>query len=435
MSKTIFWFRHDLRLHDQRALHSALLERPQHLLPVVCLPDFTAMNRWGFPRFSAQRRYWYLSAVAGLSEQLAILGCPLLICPVEAVTALPQLAKMIGTRNIVCEEIAAPEEQAEVEALKQAGLQVRCIWQSSLLDPLTLPWQTQDLPAVFTQFRQIIERDQLTPLVPLPAPSHLPAWPPVSVPAQLTISLNALQIAKPASDTRSSFPLGDTLIDGGESAALNHLQQYLAVGLPHTYKQTRNQLLGLNYSSKWSPWLATGALSARQAFAELKRFEVVHGANDGSYWLWFELLWRDYFRFLHLQYGKKLYRARGLHDGPLPENSCHQPEDFQRWCNGETGDGLIDAAMRELKSTAYLSNRLRQVVASYFIYQMQSDWRAGAAWFESQLIDYDTYSNQGNWLYIAGRGTDPRGGRIFNVKKQVHDHDREGFYRRTWGVM
>lgn len=82
---------------------------------------------------------------------------------------------------------------------------------------------------------------------------------------------------------------------------------------------------------------------------------------------------------------------------------------------------------------AYLSNRLRQVLASYLIYELGGDWRAGAAWFESQLFDYDVYSNQGNWLYIAGRGSDPRGGRRFNLDKQTAEHDADGAYRRLWG--
>ena len=74
------------------------------------------------------------------------------------------------------------------------------------------------------------------------------------------------------------------------------------------------------------------------------------------------------------------------------------------------------------------------MAASYLIHDLACDWRAGAAWFEAQLLDYDVYSNQGNWLYIAGRGTDPRGGRRFNATKQAHDHDADGTYRRMWGT-
>jgi deoxyribodipyrimidine photo-lyase len=117
------------------------------------------------------------------------------------------------------------------------------------------------------------------------------------------------------------------------------------------------------------------------------------------------LLWRD-LRFLHLKYGRQLYRAAGLGKQPAPS---HDPAAFGRWCRGETGEPLVDAAMRELAATGFMSNRLRQLVASYLINDLGGDWRAGAAWFEAQLIDYDVYSNQGNWLYIAGRGTTAAG--------------------------
>ena len=88
--------------------------------------------------------------------------------------------------------------------------------------------------------------------------------------------------------------------------------------------------------------------------------------------------------------------------------------------------------MRELAATGFMSNRLRQLAASYLIHDLGCDWRAGAAWFEAQLIDYDVYSNQGNWLYIAGRGTDPRGGRRFDPAKQAREHDPDGSFREMW---
>ena len=88
--------------------------------------------------------------------------------------------------------------------------------------------------------------------------------------------------------------------------------------------------------------------------------------------------------------------------------------------------------MNELRATGTLSNRMRQIVASYLIYDLAQDWRAGAAWFEAQLLDYDVYSNQGNWLSIAGLGTDPRGGRQMNLEKQALEHDPQGLYRKKW---
>jgi deoxyribodipyrimidine photo-lyase len=88
--------------------------------------------------------------------------------------------------------------------------------------------------------------------------------------------------------------------------------------------------------------------------------------------------------------------------------------------------------MRELAATGYLSNRLRQNVASWLINDLRGDYRAGAAWFESQLVDYDRYSNQGNWLYLAGRGTDPREGRRFDPDRQSRMYDPDGAYRLLW---
>jgi deoxyribodipyrimidine photo-lyase len=440
MSTVLFWFRRDLRLHDQPALQAALHSGATHLLPVVCQPPVDEFTPWGFARVGSHRQAFVAAALRDLHARMAALGNPLHVCSAAPATALPLLARAVGATTVVCEDIAAPYEQTEVAALRAAGLQVHTVWQSSLLQPADMPWPVDDLPAVFTPFRQAVERAHIKPPAPLLAPASL--LPPPRVPSDVWQAVGAeLAGARPGvpapgkpggHDPRSSFPYGTPAFDGGETAALAHLAQYLARKLPHTYKATRNGLAGLDYSSKFSPWLATGALSPRQVYAELKIFERDHGASDGSYWLWFELLWRDYFRLLHLQYGEELYRARGLSALPLAR---HNVQGFERWCQGRTGEPLVDAAMRELATTGYLGNRLRQVVASFLIYDLHGDWRAGAAWFESQLVDYDVYSNQGNWLYIAGRGTDPRGGRRFNPAKQAQDHDADGSYRRMWGTL
>ena len=432
MSTVLFWFRNDLRPHDQSALHAACQLGAQHLLPVVCLPDVQATTPWGFARVGPHRRAWLANTIQNLLQGLSSKRSQLLILNQPAATALPALARAVGASTLVCEDIAAPEEQAQVAALRAAGLQVQTVWHSSLLHPAQLPWPVQHLPAVFTPFRQQLEQNGLQAAAPLPPPATLPPAP-AQVPAPWANdpaqALAALAGAAPAPDARSAFPYLQGELHGGEAAALAHLGQYLARGLPHSYKRTRNDLMGRDYSSKWSLWLATGALSPRQALAQLRQFEATHGTSDGSYRLWFELLWRDYFRFLHLQHGPALYRARGL--GPQ-RATPHDAQRFAAWCAGRTGQPLVDAAMRELAATGYLSNRLRQVAASYLVHDLACDWRAGAAWFEAQLLDYDVYSNQGNWLYIAGRGTDPRGGRRFDPIQQAATYDPDGTYQRLW---
>ena len=434
MSTSIYWFRNDLRLLDNPAFTLACGSATK-LVPVFIHEAENGANaetktaekmRWGFVRVGSHRQHFLASTLADLTAQLVKRGSRLVELHGQAEHMLRKLAELTGATTIFCEEIAAPEEQSQINALRAAGLNVVSIWQSTLLAPEDLPFPAQDLPPTFTAFRHAIEKSKRLPPAPLPVPAHIPPLPAALPPTDLALALPPVN-----ADSRSSFPYATPSFAGGESAALAHLAQYFAGNLVDSYKLTRNGLSGIHYSTKFSPWLATGALSARCIYAALAQFETQHGANEGSYWLWFELLWRDYFRLLHVQHGVKLYRARGLADEALAAPT-HHPSSFLKWCKGETSEPIVNAGMRELAATGYLSNRLRQIVASYLIHDLACDWRAGAAWFESQLIDYDVYSNQGNWLYLAGRGTDPRSGRRFNPQKQAQDYDPAGHYRALW---
>ena len=105
---------------------------------------------------------------------------------------------------------------------------------------------------------------------------------------------------------------------------------------------------------------------------------------------------------------------------------------FEKWARGETGVPFVDASMRELLHTGWMSNRSRQNVASFLVKDLHLDWRMGAEWFESLLLDHDVSSNYGNWNYSAGIGTDPRLDRKFNVVKQALDYDPDGEFVKLW---
>jgi deoxyribodipyrimidine photo-lyase len=234
--------------------------------------------------------------------------------------------------------------------------------------------------------------------------------------------------ATPPSDSRSAFPFA-----GGETQGKARVQAYFFRDrLLHTYKQTRNGLIGDAYSSKLSPWLATGSLSARWVYAQVRACEARLGSNESTYWLIFELLWREYFRYLALQQGARLFHPAGMRtEGPAPRWTGKN-DAFVAWCEGQTGVPLVDANMRELAATGFMSNRGRQLVACYLTQDLKVDWRKGAAWFECMLVDYDVHSNWGNWAYVAGVGTDPREGRYFNQLKQARNYDPQGDYVRLW---
>ncbi len=428
----ILWLRNDLRLHDHQALQHALARCQREglsLLPVAWHgPSAPVPTRWGFGRVGPHRQAFRQQAFVGLARSLQALGSDLLVLGGASPQPLADLARRVGAVGLVGEAIHAPEEQAEVAALRAQGLAVDLVEQGGLFDAAQLPWAPEAVPHVFTAFRQGVERLGLQPPSPLPVPVTLPPWPETVPRPPLPAPLETLPTG--ATDERSSFPYGLPTWPGDEAAALAHLRAYLASDRPPTYKATRNALTGRDFASHWSPWLALGALSVRQVVAELRAMEAERGASDGSDWLWFELLWREHFRWMLRRHGVGLFRPQGLL--PSAPRVAHDDEAFARWCEGRTGLSLVDAAMRELHATGYLSNRLRQIVASALIHELRDDWRAGAAWFEHGLIDFDVHSNQGNWAYIAGVGTDPRGGRRFNLDKQVREHDPDGIYRGGW---
>lgn len=431
MSTLIYWFRNDLRLLDSPALNKACREAT-HLIPVFVLAPEEVSTRWDFARESKLRKRYLTETLVALDAQCRALGSRLLVLQGDAATTLAALVRSTQAQGIICEQIAAPEEEADVEQLRAQGLNVQCVWQSTMVELATLPFTPQQMPDVFTQFRQKLEAKGLRARQTVSRPSQLP-----SLPSRLEVESICL---RQRLDRLGAGLAANIQARAGTAQGLQHLDHYFADELPHTYKQTRNQLSGADYSTRFSTWLATGALSAPMIIERLTHYEATRGANEGTYWIWFELVWRDYFRFLHLKYGRALYLREGLRK-PDPGSevpSLAEPTSgialklFEQWTQGRTKNALVNAGMHELTATGKMSNRMRQIAASYLIYDLRIDWRAGAAWFESQLLDYDVYSNQGNWLYIAGLGTDPRGGRRMNLDKQALEHDPKGLYRKQW---
>lgn len=443
----IYWFRSDLRLHDNPAWTRACA-MGQPVIAVTFPPALSAREAaWGISGISTSRTAWWSATVQALQVELKALGISLLVLRGEPEEAIARLCEASGAGTLVCEDIAAPYERTQLTSLRAAGIAVHSVWQSTLFEADDLPFSVADLPGVFTRFRTEVERAKVPFRPPLPAPMKMTGHVLPDVPASfIQDASHAVLPDTYVADPRGAFQWrsgkagahGDLLhldeVFAGSEGGHAYLRRYLESGRVERYKATRNGLTGMAYSSKWSPWLALGAVSAPELLAALKVHEKAHGATDGSYWLWFELLWRDYFRWLHLQYGASLYRPQGLLETPMDRRVSHNRRSFTLWTEGRTGCDLVDAGMRELACSGYLSNRMRQVVASFLIYELACDWRAGAAWFESQLLDFDVYSNQGNWLYIAGLGTDPRGGRRFNVAKQTADHDPDGAYRALWSA-
>ncbi len=199
---------------------------------------------------------------------------------------------------------------------------------------------------------------------------------------------------------------------------------------PSTYFLTRNQLYGKSYSSQLSPFLSLGVLNVRHLFNVIRNYESKYGSNKSTYWLIFELLWRDFFYHTGANSGSHIFLKQGLKSSS--QNKSFFKYDQQLIEERCSTDLFMSCAYKELVQTGFLSNRVRQLFASVLINEWSLDWRLGAAFFEKYLIDYDVFSNYGNWQYIAGVGLDPKGGRHFDLQKQLSIYDPDNEYINYW---
>ncbi len=427
----LVWHRTDGRLDDNAAVLEAAALSAGRACGVVCLPDEPSRAILpGVPWRSARRVRFELEGVAALRAEWEARGSTLLVTRGEPHTVLPRLAARLGIDAVVTAPCLAHDEAREdmrvAEALRTLDVTLVRRDETTLLAPEDLPFALDALPRVFSDFRRAVER----PLVvrpPVPAPVELaPPDGAREVAAEQTVpSLADFGLEVPLEDPRRAWPCR-----GGRAEGLARLRRWIwDEDALARYKETRDGLMGAGFSSKLSPWLASGALSPREVVLEVRRYERERVANESTYWLIFELLWRDYFHFWVRRWGARAFAKRGV----LGRTPCGAPDSatFERWRRGETGEPFVDAGMRELAATGYLSNRLRQNVASWLARTANVDWRWGAAWFESQLVDYDVGPNWGNWQYVAGVGNDPRN-RTFDVRAQAEHYDPDGAYRRLW---
>ncbi|MDY7008763.1 MAG: DASH family cryptochrome [Cyanobacteriota bacterium] len=425
--RIILWYRNDLRIHDHEPLDKAIKTKAQ-IIPIYCFdPRQFGKTNFGFPKTGAFRAKFLIESIADLRNTLQKLGSNLIIRQQKPEIAIPQLAQELKVKSVFFHrEVTAEEIQVETalyRALKQIGVKFQSFWGHTLYHPHDLPFEIKQLPEVFTSFRKDVEKkSSINPT--FSTPKKLPFLPEVDLGELPTLS--KLNLELPPQDSRAVLTFR-----GGETAGKQRLKNYFwQEDCLKVYKETRNGMLGANYSSKFSPWLALGCLSPRYIYEQVQEYEEQRVKNNSTYWLIFELLWRDYFRFICQKHGNKVFHKSGLQGVAIPWQEDWGK--FRKWQEGKTGFPLVDANMRELLMTGFMSNRGRQNVASFLTKNLGINWQMGAEWFESLLIDYDVCSNWGNWNYTAGVGNDARGFRYFNIPKQAKDYDPEGKYVKHW---
>ncbi|MBD5770786.1 DASH family cryptochrome [Marinomonas colpomeniae] len=434
MKLGLVWFGNDLRCTDQKMLSLAAQEVDQ----LVCLycdePQHKQPSRYATQGMSALRRRFLDEGLNSLATELEKLGQTLFVSQHDVVTSITLLLNELPISHLYCNHNSGWNEQQSLEKIAHdfADVHFHIEHGLTLFEPEQLPFtftslvttstkkpeQEYGFPSCFSKFRKLVE--VLDP--PLSSP-HVTQLPMVSE-LLLKLSLPLIRPWKPKPVT--SIPT----FAGGEKAARQQLNHYFSTNLASHYKEVRNALDGWGNSTKFSPWLAQGSLSPRQIKAALTQYEEKYGENESTYWIYFELLWREYFQWYATYYGKQLFLVGGLSNAKT--HGSFYAERFRKWCEGNTPYPIVNACMKQLNQTGFMSNRGRQIVASCLVHELAIDWRYGAAYFEEKLIDYDVASNWGNWQYIAGVGADPRGGRRFNLEKQTEQYDPNHHFIHKW---
>lgn len=421
----LVWYRNDLRVEDNDVLQNAIQNHNQVIAAYCFDPRYFKVDKFGFKKTEKFRAKFLIETIQDLKSNLKKLNIELFVFNSRPEVSVAHLISDHQIQNVYSQKEWTSEEETVFNNLKSSvsnSVEFKTYFDQFLYHPNDINMAIQAIPKVFTNFRKYVEKQ--SDIRSSVSNNSSEAIKTIKNATQIP-SLEDLGFEHFENHPNSAFPF-----KGGENSALERLNHYFfktkKLGF---YKKTRNGLVGTDFSSKFSPWLANGSISAKTIYWKVKQFEDQHYKNQSTYWLIFELIWRDYFKYVSLKHGNNLFKIGGILEKEYNWN--YDDSLVQKWINGETQSPFVNANMIELKKTGWMSNRGRQNVASYFSKDLKLDWRIGAAYFESALIDYDVHSNYGNWIYVSGVGNDPRD-RKFNVKLQAERYDANGKFQKLW---
>ena len=406
----LVWLRRDLRLDDSHAIAEALASGGELALLYVLDP---AMKARGVGH--AQLGF-IVEGLEDLHGRLAERGGGLIVRRGDTVAHLVEVARELGVERVCAnrdeEPAAAAMEAAAEEALRGIGVELVVV-DDEVNVPHELVATKEGKPCrTYSAYARSVRRV----LAELPAPpvEHDLAGRLLAVPAPEIPSAETL-VGRPVRHRAD--------VTGGETHALARLRAWRDDGYLARYADDRDLVAEPDATSRLSAYLRQGMLSPRRALQVADRAGAPKWAS--------ELLWRDWFKYvLHHHPDLDRHCVDARFDGIVWTGS---DEHFEAWARGETGYGMVDAAMRQLAETGNIANRARMVAASFLVKDLHVDWRRGEQWFRRHLADGDLASNAGSWQWVSGTGLDAAPYfRIFNPDLQERKFDPTGAYVQRW---
>jgi deoxyribodipyrimidine photo-lyase len=423
MSKApiIIWFRQDLRLSDNPALHEAY-DAGHPIIPLYILDDKNA-EEW---KMGAASRVWLHHALDALNKDLSE---HLVIEKGDATEIIPDLINKTGAQGIYWNRCYEPWRIKRDENIKSFikdnmdDVEVKSFQGSLLWEPWTISTQGGTPYKVFTPFykKGCLQSDD--PRKPLPRPERLT----YANTDNLSLKLEELDLLpKDEGDWPKELSSQWTI---SEEGANKRLQDFIDDGLDN-YKTGRNHP-AWNNVSKLSPYLHWGQISPNTAWYQAKEKATHPTGKDLEHFL-SELGWREFSYNLLYHFPKITWENLNEKFNDFPW-SAQESEDLERWRRGQTGYPIVDAGMRQLYQTGYMHNRLRMIVGSFLVKNMLVHWHKGEEWFWNCLFDADLASNSASWQWIAGCGADAAPYfRIFNPILQSKKFDENGEFIRKY---
>jgi deoxyribodipyrimidine photo-lyase len=420
---SLVWFRNNMRVEDNSSLTKAINNSENVIGFINIDPKNFLSTKYGFKKTEKYRVKFLLETISDLKSQLDKLNISLIITHKDFGQSINEIINQFEVTSIYTQTEWTRDELKE-ESFIPEEINLIKDFDQFLFSPNDVRSLYDNIPRGFSNFRKKCEK-YLSVNDTLSIPKSLNSDNKISIdypiPSLSDLGFKDFEVHK---DSVFRFK-------GGETNAKNRIRNYFfETRNVSTYKLTRNGLIGEDYSSKFSPWLANGSVSVKYIFKSLKEYEKEVEKNDSTYWLYFELIWRDFFKYVSMQHKDKFFNKDGIY-GEDKEWSDDQ-DILLNWINGKTNEPFVNANMIELSQTGFMSNRGRQNVSNYLTRELKIDWRIGAEYFESMLIDYDVHSNYGNWLYNAGIGNDSMPFRKFNPKLQSERYDPDKLYEKIW---
>ncbi|MBG80438.1 MAG: deoxyribodipyrimidine photolyase [Phycisphaerae bacterium] len=422
--RTLIWFRNDLRIEDNPAVHAAARRGTEGTLGVFFItPAQWNRHGWGSPKVS-----FMLDCLKSLNHELESHGIPLIVRSVPHFSDISGVIHHLAERY-QCDEVHVNQDVGIDETnrdtlvsefLSQHDIKMVSHEGNSILPPKLIRTGTGGPFSVYTPFRKKWELHLREAGLPDPRP--------------LQVHTRLKPLREPLPHTISEFPDWEhrSRWQGGSKAAEKRFNQFLEEPIEDYH--TNRDYPAIDGTSSLSPWLASGTFSSRTGIRTLIK---KHGLDFDSWpqgprtWL-NEIIWREFYRHVMVSF-PALSRDEPLQKWTELVPWRDDPHSFTAWCEGRTGVDIVDAGIHQMLQTGWMHNRVRMIAAMFLTKNLLIDWRLGERFFARHLVDYDFASNNGGWQWAASTGTDAAPYfRIFNPERQTENWDSEHAYLETW---